>query len=97
MSVVAWQAAGRTSLRRRRSPGLDSLAAWHPGPGPVPVTMDVLAEAAMDDGAVALIVDAAGPAPLVLESDLLTPSPRVADWSARGRRIRLAHVRTGSG
>ncbi len=52
--------------------GLDSLAAWHPEARPVPVTIDTVAEAALSDGSVALIVDPAGPAALALESDLLT-------------------------
>lgn len=60
--------------------GLDSLAAWHPEARPVPVTIDQAAAAALDDSSSALIVDPAGPAALVLESDLLTSF-------AEGRRL----------
>lgn len=70
MSVVSWQAADGRRCAVGFS-GLDSLAAWHPGARPVPVTVDVLAKAALDDHAVALIIDVAGPASLVVEGDLL--------------------------
>lgn len=60
--------------------GLDSLAAWHPQARPVPVTLDQVAAAALDDSSSALIVDPAGPAALILETELLTPF-------AEGRRL----------
>lgn len=52
--------------------GLDALTSWHPTARPVPVTIDKAAAAALDDHAVALIIDPAGPASLALETDLLT-------------------------
>ncbi len=79
MSVVLWQ----TSDGRRCGmafTGLDSLAAWHADARPVPVTLDVLARAALDDRADAVIIDAAGPAALVLERELL-------DAFAGGQRL----------
>jgi hypothetical protein len=63
--------------------GLDSLGAWHPGARPVPVTIDTVAEAAIADGSVALVVDPAGPASLALETDLLT------NFAAGRRLVRL--------
>lgn len=60
--------------------GLDALASWHPQARPVPVTIDVVARAALDDRADALIIDTAGPAALVLERQLL-------DAFADGRRL----------
>jgi hypothetical protein len=63
--------------------GLDSLGAWHPGARPVPVTIDKVAEAAIADGSVALVVDPAGPASLALETDLLT------SFAAGRRLVRL--------
>ncbi|HEY5847753.1 MAG TPA: SseB family protein [Microlunatus sp.] len=71
MSVVLWQAADGRRCAVGFT-GLDSLAAWHPEARPVPVTVDVLAKAALDDHAVALIIDVAGPASLVVEGDLLS-------------------------
>ena len=79
MSVVLWE----TSDGRRCGmafTGLDSLAAWHAEARPVPVTLDVLAQAAIDDRADAVIVDAAGPAALVIERVLL-------DAFAGGQRL----------
>lgn len=52
--------------------GLDSLASWHPQARPVPITIDKVAAAALDDQAVVLIIDPAGPASLALEAELLT-------------------------
>ncbi|MFP5283509.1 MAG: SseB family protein [Actinomycetes bacterium] len=51
--------------------GLDALHAWEPDARPVPVTPDVAAQAAAADGAVALLVDLAGPHPLVIEDEVL--------------------------
>lgn len=79
MSVVSWQ-AGDGRRCAVGFTGLDSLAAWHPEARPVPATVDVLAKAALDDHAVALIIDVAGPASLVLEGELLNAL-------ARGQRL----------
>lgn len=51
--------------------GLDSLQGWDPRARPVPVTVDKVAETAAAEGAVAVLVDVAGPHPLVLEGEVL--------------------------
>ncbi|HEY5978764.1 MAG TPA: SseB family protein [Microlunatus sp.] len=60
--------------------GLDALQAWDARARPVPVTVDTVAETAAAEGAVAVLVDVAGPHPLVLEGDVL-------DALARGHRL----------
>ncbi|HET7325750.1 MAG TPA: SseB family protein [Nocardioidaceae bacterium] len=47
--------------------GTDALAAWDPQARPVPVAASVAAQAALAEGAGALVVDVAGPAMYVLE------------------------------
>ena len=84
MSVVSWQAADGRRCAVGFT-GLDSLAAWHPEARPVPVTMDVLAKAALDDHAVALIIDVAGPASLVAGG---RAAERAGQWSTAGRPVR---------
>ena len=51
--------------------GLDALQAWDSRARPVPVTLDKVAETAVAEQAVAVLVDLAGPAPLVLEGEVL--------------------------
>lgn len=51
--------------------GLDSLQAWDPRARPVPVTLDKVAETAVSEDAVAVLVDVAGPHSLVLEGEVL--------------------------
>ena len=60
--------------------GLDALQAWDSRARPVPVTVDKVAETATAEGAVAVLVDVAGPHPLVLEGEVL-------DALARGHRL----------
>ena len=60
--------------------GLDALLAWKPEARPVPCRLDEVAATALEVGAVAVLVDVAGPAPLVIEAGL------VADL-AGGRRL----------
>lgn len=60
--------------------GLDAMQAWDARARPVPATLDVTAQAARADGAAAVLVDVAGPYPLVVEGDVLTA---LAD----GRRV----------
>ncbi len=60
--------------------GLDSLQAWDARARPVPVTLDKVAETAAAEGAVAVLVDVAGPHPLVLEGEVL-------DALAQGHRL----------
>jgi hypothetical protein len=70
MSVVGVLAAdGRRALLAFT--GMDSLESWDPRARPVPVTLDAAAEAALADGAAALVVDVAGPDPLVIDGELL--------------------------
>ncbi|MGC3993678.1 MAG: SseB family protein [Propionicimonas sp.] len=60
--------------------GLDALGSWRPGARPVPCRLDELASSALEQGAVAVLVDLAGPHPLVIEGDLLAEL-------GRGRRL----------
>ncbi|HEU4547102.1 MAG TPA: SseB family protein, partial [Microlunatus sp.] len=79
MAVVLLQRAdgGRAMLGFT---GLDALQAWDARARPVPVTVDKVAETATAEGAVAVLVDVAGPHPLVLEGEVL-------DALARGHRL----------
>lgn len=58
--------------------GTDSLAAWDPEARPVPVTSAMAAQAALQEGAAALVVDVAGPVSFVVEGDDL--SGVAAQW-----------------
>ncbi|MFC4786114.1 SseB family protein [Nocardioides sp. MAHUQ-72] len=49
--------------------GTGSLVAWNPEARPVPVTTQVAAQSALQDGAAALVVDVAGPTTLVIEGE----------------------------
>jgi hypothetical protein len=71
MSVVSMIAAdGRRGLLAFT--GLDSLHEWDPSARPVPVTGPDAAEAALQDGCEALVIDVAGPQRrVVIEADLL--------------------------
>ena len=60
--------------------GMDALQTWDARARPVPVTIDKVAETAAAEGAVAVLVDLAGPHPLVLEGEVL-------DALARGHRL----------
>jgi type III secretion system (T3SS) SseB-like protein len=71
MSVVLLQTRdGRRAMLAFT--GMDSLHAWDATARPVPVTLDLASQAAVADGAAALLVDFAGPHPLVIEGDVLT-------------------------
>jgi len=70
MSVVMLQAAdGRRALLAFT--GLDSLGAWQADARPVPVTLDRAAQTAQAEGVAALLVDLAGPHPLVVDGEVL--------------------------
>jgi hypothetical protein len=69
---------GRTGLLAFT--GLDSLVEWRADARPVPCTLDDVAATAVETGAVAVVVDLAGPVPLVIEEAL------VAELAA-GRRL----------
>jgi hypothetical protein len=51
--------------------GLDALREWQPAARPVPVTLDRAAATARTEGANAVLVDCAGPSPLVIEGEVL--------------------------
>ena len=79
MAVVMMQRAdGGTALLGFT--GLDALQAWDARARPVPVTLDKVAETAVAEGAVAVLVDVAGPDALVLEGEVLRAL-------AQGRRL----------
>jgi len=51
--------------------GLDALAAWRSDARPSPVTLDQAARVARDAGADRVLVDVAGPTPLIIEQPIL--------------------------
>jgi len=53
--------------------GIDSLTAWDSRARPVPGRLPELAATVTEVGADALLLDVAGPAPLVIGSDVLKP------------------------
>lgn len=70
MSVVMLQAAdGRRALLAFT--GLDALQAWQADARPVPVTLDRAAQTARAEDVSALLVDFAGPHPLVIDGEVL--------------------------
>jgi len=70
MSVVLLQASdGRRAMLAFT--GLDSMQAWNPGARPVPVTIDLAAKTARGEGVAVLLVDFAGPHPLVVDGEVL--------------------------
>jgi hypothetical protein len=60
--------------------GLDSLASWNERARPVPVTLDLAAASARQEGAEALLVDVGGPHPLAIDGVVL-------DELAAGHRL----------
>ncbi len=58
---------GRTALLAFT--GTESLQRWNPEARPVPVPAAKAAEAAVQDGAEAMLVDVAGPVPFVVETE----------------------------
>lgn len=60
--------------------GVDSMQAWNPKARPVPATLDVVAATALQSGAATLLVDFAGPHPLVIDGEVL-------DNLAQSRRL----------
>src|SRR3954470_4125707 len=70
MSVVMLQAAdGRRALLAFT--GVDALHAWQADARPVAVTLDKAAQTARAEGVAALLVDFAGPHPLVVDGEVL--------------------------
>ncbi len=76
MAVVSMiSAAGEKGLLAFT--GIDSMARWDPAARPVPVTGAAAAQAALDDGAHALVIDVLGPARAVISGpDLLALASR---------------------
>jgi hypothetical protein len=64
-AVLMRGADGRTALLAFT--GLDSMRRWDPEARPVPVPAQVAAQAALQDGAAAILVDVAGPVTYVTE------------------------------
>jgi hypothetical protein len=60
---------GRTALLAFT--GTESLRRWDPAARPVPVPVQRAAEAALQDGAAAIVVDVAGPVMFVMDGDAL--------------------------
>jgi hypothetical protein len=70
MAVVMLEAAdGRRALLSFT--GLDALKAWRADARPVPVTLDLAARTARAEGVDTVLVDVAGPHPLVVEGEVL--------------------------
>jgi hypothetical protein len=68
MATVLLQGAdGRMALMAFT--GLPALQAWDPQARPVPVTARTAAQATLQDGAAALVVDVAGPSTFVVEGE----------------------------
>lgn len=79
MSVVMLQAQdGRRAILAFT--GLDSLRTWRVDARPVPVTIDLAAQTARSEGVATLLVDFAGPHPLVIDGEVL-------DQLAAGHRL----------
>ncbi len=60
--------------------GLDALLRWRPDARPVPCRLDELAVTAAEQRSAAILIDIAGPHPLVIEAGLIAEL-------ARGRRL----------
>lgn len=70
MAVVMLQAPdGRRALLAFT--GLDAMQAWDAQARPVPVTVDLAARTARNEGVEAVLVDVAGPVPLALDGEVL--------------------------
>lgn len=69
--------------------GIDSLAAWDPAGRPVPALGSAAARAAIDDGAEGVVLDVAGPYPVVLTGPSLTA---LADGLDLGRVTALVEA-----
>lgn len=70
MSVVILQAGdGRRAMLAFT--GLDSMQAWNAESRPVPVTIDLAAKTTREEDVAALLVDVAGPHPLVIDGEVL--------------------------
>ena len=94
MATVLLQGAdGRMALLAFS--GLPALRSWDPRARPVPVTARTAAQAALQDGAAAIVVDVAGPASFVVEGDDLEGLAQ--GWLLAGVGDRSAWVAPGGG
>jgi SseB protein N-terminal domain len=83
MSVVSLQAQdGRRALLAFT--GLDALHSWQPDARPVPVTVDVAAQAARSEDLAAVLIDVSGPHTLIIEGEIL------AELASGHRLVELA-------
>lgn len=71
MAVVLLQAADGARAMLAFT-GMDAMAAWDGTARPVPVTIDRAAQSALADGAAAVLIDFAGPHPLVVDGEILS-------------------------
>lgn len=69
-AVLVQGADGRLALLAFTSTA--ALSRWDPAARPVPVAAGVAAQAAVQDNAAALVIDIAGPCPVVIEGEDLT-------------------------
>jgi hypothetical protein len=70
MAVVLLQTAeGRRAMVAFT--GMDSLTEWNAEARPVPVTLDLAAQSAKQEGAEALLIDVGGPHPLAIDGQVL--------------------------
>jgi SseB protein N-terminal domain len=88
MSVVTLQTQdGRRALLAFT--GLDALQSWQSDARPVPVTVDIAAQAAKSEDVSAVLIDVAGPHPLVIDGEIL------AELAAGHRLIELSEGEFG--
>ena len=92
-TVLVQGADGRLALLAFT--GTAELASWDPRARPVPVTAQVAAQSALQDGAAALVVDLAGPVRFVLEGDDLRGARAGMDPGPCPRRRRVDSARPG--
>lgn len=59
---------------------MDAMTAWHPQARPIPATLDKVCEAAVQSGAITVLVDLQGPYPFAIEDEL-------NQQLAQGRRL----------
>lgn len=87
-TVLLTGADGRTALLAFT--GLESMVRWDPAARPVAVSASVAAQAAVQDGAAALVVDLAGPDRFVVEEEDLLGMAR--GWQVVGVGDRAAWI-----
>ena len=91
MATVLLQGAdGRMALLAFS--GMPALHAWDPEARPVPVTARTAAQAALQDGAAAIVVDVAGPATFVVEGQDLEGLAHGWTLARVGRPLRLGRA-----